>query len=249
MSNMFPTAILAFNDLIAVIGDDPCPLPEDPAGRDYILEKRRQRLMRAREIYERGSVHDPKPIALVSEFVTCFGEFHQPHLYRPFEACWRGGMWHDLGFGLLLRALMEQGGHTSALLNELTVTELIGTIRLLPKSCLMAQHELEVLDQLPPVVDIFRGGWGVDADDVVCRGISWSLAEGVAEEFIEHNIASFEPGQRPFHLRGAVAKADILIYIDGEFEVITTPGKVANCESVSSPMTRRFQSFAQSHAS
>jgi len=240
---LFPSATLPFDALLEAIGPDPDPMPADAEAE--LTAKRERRWARAREIYERVRAEEEHAFPVAAEFVSCFGVFHQPSLFSPLANCWKEGTCYAVGFASFLRALMEQGGHTSALLDEISVSDIVETISMLPKRTLMTSHELGELDGLPEVVDVFRGGWGASAEDVVERGVSWTLSEDVAEGFVVGNIASSSPGQRPFHLQASVKKSDVIAYFDGEYEVIIDPHSLPAWKTIRSPEVIKLQARAR----
>lgn len=245
MTYLFPSSTLSFDSLLNAIGEDPEPLPADPVAIVDLTKERVARWECARHIYEGNSEQRDAWHRLANEFVSCFGVFHQSSLFKPLEDLWRAGHWNDFGFAAFLRALMVQGGHTSAILDELAVSDLTNTLSMLPREALMSSDELTVLDRLSEIVIVYRGGWAERSEELIGRGVSWTLDDEVGAGFIDGNIASSSPGQRPIFLKALVKKEHIAAYFREEYEVIINPMHVSQYEVMRTPRVKRFEERAR----
>jgi hypothetical protein len=85
----------------------------------------------------------------------------------------------------------------------------------------MHPKEIEVLNRLPDIVRVHRGG------SVHLDGFSWSLNKTVAQAFPRLN-PEFMRRREAFLVTGTVQKSEIIAFLDArsEREVIVLPGKV-----------------------
>lgn len=237
MRTFGPARTLSFETLLDLVGDDPEPFPDQ--ARDYVMNRRQQQMVRAKEIYDSSFDDEEAIFDATSEFVSCFGEFQQSGLFRPLQNEWERGDWSDLSFAALLRALHQSGCTTSLFLDVCDRQEFARIIDLLPPGAMQTSAELSRFEQVEEPIVVFRGGWAESPERLSSRGVSWSLSQDTADAFVVHNMAHRSNRDQPFLLRATICRSDILAMFEHEEEILVRPGAIKEFESIVTEKVRR----------
>lgn len=234
----FETPADLLKELMVEMGPDPMvSVPRAPDHQNYFEQVRRESL-KAAERSLTDALADVNPNALAS-FVHSFDEdCYRYLLFSPLRERWKAGVFTDRQWGGALRALLTSGHTTSGLLGIVPLEDVIVALSEVAPTAIMRPTECNYLRCLASSVVSYRAGWARSPEELARRGLSWSLSQNAAAEFLKFNRSEGMDGHEPFLLEALINRESILCFFDtGEEELVVDPGLVPDFKSI--PFGRR----------
>lgn len=112
----------------------------------------------------------------------------------------------------------------------------VSTFRRCEPAFLMEPSELQALNQLPDLIEIYRGIWwegkGNPVDGAI-KGLSWTTDKAIAE-FFAYRFQGKNPARQGRVYRAYIPKSGVLAYFDGrnEKEVVVDPKQLQDIREI-----------------